>query len=351
MIEPSTGFLNLQTKGLDRLQVRPGSFLSFRVNKQLSEHTWLIHLQGQDLKVSSTIPLETGKLFRALVILREGVLTLKVQEPFTAAQSVIDRYSFPDTTETRLIIQSFMEQGIALKEEIITRAVQFFRSFRPLNRKNGRLLALLYDKGIYPGKEEFSRFLEVLGEPGENNDRDSRQPRYREGNRNQGNDADGYKEKSSSRQGNTQKELVKSIKDQMERRDNGRSLLQLFNHLKARENNWTVFPLYFDPERGIEKAVARLHIDRLGRTDSFSLSFYGKQEYHFRGTLKGKERRIELYMDGDGGASGPGGNIEELRKKLHNLSFEIDDTIKGTERFSAFGGEDLHDLREIDTIL
>lgn len=356
MIEP-TGFVRLAQNGLDRLKVRPGTFLSFRVLKNISSHTWLIHLNGRQVKVFSTFPLEAGKYFRALVLLKAGVLTLKVQEPPTAAQSVIERFALPDNAQVRLIVQAFMEQGTALKEEILNRAIRFFRTFQPVNRKNARLLALLFDKGIYPDHDSFTRFLDLLREPGGNF---YQNPGQKDG---RGSSQENKKDPGREQDEKKEKEVALSIAAKMQRKGPGDNLLQLFNHLRAGGENWLVFPIDFtsnkdiDPDKTIKKGIVRLHLDAVGRTDSFSVSFYGKKEYHFRGGLTAPQRRINFFMDRNSGTEAEGRNvegiriIEELRKKLHNLSFEIDDTIKGTEKFFPFGEDDLPEVRKIDTIV
>ncbi len=345
MIEPSSGFVRATTNGSDQLKVRPGSRLSFFVHKKISENTWIISLQGQKVRINSDIPLELGKIFRAVVLRQEGRVVLKVQEQTAVIDSVMDRFSLPHNDQVKLILQAFIQQGLPLREEILQRAILFFTSLKETNKTSARFLALLYDKGIFPDRALFERLQYMLREPAA----------FHQGEERQRGNHPGHQEKNGKKEKENKEKKLEKIKKQiavqMKNEGPGENLLQLFNHMKAGGDNWLVFPISFSGENVLREGVVRIHTDPAGRTDNFSVSFYGKGEFHFRGSLSSGKRRIAFFMDHPSKSANPSTLISELKKKLHNLSFEIDDTIKGAEIFSPFEGENLTTLKKIDTIV
>ena len=123
-------------------------------------------------------------------------------------------------------------------------------------------------------------------------------------------------------------------------------MLALFNHIRGRHDHWVVIP--FETERE-ESAVLRMRILDDEKVGQFTFSVYGETEWHFEGRNTGKKHRIVVYSNDKRARDKSIRLIEELRKKLHNLSFEIDDTIKEANDFDPFVSEHRTDVEGVDT--
>jgi hypothetical protein len=71
--------------------------------------------------------------------------------------------------------------------------------------------------------------------------------------------------------------------------------------------------------------------------------------WHFAGKITDPRSKIHIYR-GNREQGRPNEEIlSRLHKKLNNLFFEIDDTIREASEFNPFGTEDISLLKRVDT--
>lgn len=353
MIGPSFGFVRATRTGFDSANVKPGALIVFKVIKKVDDSHWIISLKGQEIKVQSQLPLEVGSSLKAKVSLADGVLSLRLQASKNVVSQILTAASLPDSKEARMVIDAFFHQGLPLREEMLRKVLRAFLSLPKQSAEAARLMALLFDKGIVLDPQQFERLQQLMEGPyqyrpaGEARESGKREQGGRRGKHEQ-------EEREREKKNKTGAISKKSLRRQILRSSNNGNLLQLFNHLEAPHNNWIVIPLLFnedDPEKPTMEGRLRLHGSPDGVLDRCSLSFFGQHSFHFSMLLSDGRRKIELYMDPLPPKSQRSGIISSLDKKLHNLRFEIDDTIKETRSFSSIQSESLPLVKKIDTIV
>ena len=349
MQQPSIGFIQSLGTGFNRNVFKPGALVSFTAVERLSDTSWIIQICGQKIKVYSSTALKIGELIRAKVILQEGKLFLKMQDLRSPIQQLMNRLALPDGKVTELIIRSFIEQEMPLKEETLRRAVKLMEQLATKDHRAARLISILYDKGLFITRQQYEKFQQLLLEKQiPHPDTTERRKRDNESGRKD------TKEKDRQRKRDEQEKLRKDLRTQICRSGDGAKLLQMFNHLKAPHDNWIVIPLSFDyPNRwnAPTRGVLRIHTLGDGTPDMCTFTVFGEREWHFRINLQAGKERISLAIDPSPKGIPEREIVYKMRKKLSNLSFEIDDTISEMVKFSRFGSENRPDIKNIDTVV
>jgi len=384
MEQPSIGLLHSITAGFTEQTVKPGSLISFSVQRKIGDHSWVVRMLGREVRVVSDLQLEVGARLKATVQIESGKLLLKIDRQAHALNTILQTSNLPDTQTSRMLIQAFIAQGLPLREERLRAALKLFSQLEVKDSATSRLLAIAYDKGLFLTPEQMKRLqLLVLGgeygrregapaqheqqdtgqgqgqDQGQNSDRE--QPQGRQGRQKQGNNPEeGARQSSVRRPKQLQKLIEQELRRQITRRGSGASLLHLFNHIQANHKNWIIIPLSFKPTQAVEappeedSGVLRLQLDSEGRPQQFTLTFMLHMEperstWHFAGQITDSQSKIHIYR-GNREQGRPNDEIlSRLGKKLNNLSFEIDDTIREASEFNPFGTEDISLLKRVDT--
>jgi hypothetical protein len=201
-----------------------------------------------------------------------------------------------------------------------------------------RVLSLLADKELTLSSQDVERLLRmVTGDLSREERRGSRRRReQREAD--EGDRRDGKRRRTPG---------AAEMRARVERSEERPGLLSLFNHRRGGHDNWIVVP--FVPNDGGPQAVLRLRIGEDDHVNRYTLSLYGDPTWHFAVKSAGKTHRLVVYCSDMQVRNQSGRLTDGLRKKLHNLAFEIDDTIRETAAFDPFVSETSTDVGGIDT--
>jgi hypothetical protein len=277
---------------------------------------------------------------RASVSLQGGRIYLRLLETEKLARHALSNLSLPLTEEHKNVVAAMIKTGLPLKEELIARLVQQYRSLPGQDAFSARVLALLADKELLFSLEDIEKLIRSLTGAVEREGREGhRDPRRQRGRGESG----GRRREDKDRS----RPSASDIRATVERSGGEEGVLAMFNHMRGRHDNWIVVP--FVPEAGGETAVLRFRIDASDTISRFSFSIIGEESWHFEGKPAGKTPRLVVYCSDPNVRAKSSRVVERLRKKLHNLSYEIDDTIRETTEFEPFVSETSTDVRGVDT--
>lgn len=355
MQQPAIGLLKTITAGFTERTVKPGSHISFTVLRRSGDQSWVVRMLGREVRVVSDLQLQIGARLRATAQFESGKLLLKIDPQSHALNTILQNSALTDTPQNRTVVQAFIAQGLPIREESLRSALKLFAQLEVQDSRTARLIAILQDKGLLLTADQFRRLQgQVFGEES---------PHERPQNQGQGQhqgqtgDEQGRRQpgQQHSRQQDRKTKLLKSVtgevKEQVQRKSNGGSLLHLFNHRQAEHNNWIIIPLNFRSE---DTGVLRLQLSQLGKPDNFTITFNLKSAespatWHFAGRCRPNGSKIQVYR-GRHAAGKPDREIlSKLQQKLNNLRFEIDDTIREAYEFDPFGPEEGTAFKRVDT--
>jgi len=382
MEQPSIGLLKTITAGFTEKMVKPGSRISFTVQKRIGDNSWIVRMLGQEIRVVSDLQLKVGERLKATVQFESGKLLLKIDQQSHALNTILQNSSIADTAQNRLVLQAFVAQGLPLREESLKFAFKTFYQLDVQDKATARLLAVLQDKGLLLTPEQIKR-LEVYvfgedyhrrdpqnsknGDPGRNNQHNQNdQPRDhgRHGSGGRGSGQKGAEQKGTDQSGsdgqNRRKvnssvsSTIGLLKAQISRRGEGDPLLHLFNHRKSAHHNWIIVPLSFENYRETDTqnavpdtGILRLELNPNGNPLQFTLSI--GDLWHFAGKMGTKSNKIRIYNARSGQRDVNKKILSKLQEKLNNLPFEIDDTIREASEFNPFGIEAHSSFKRVDT--
>lgn len=372
MQQPTIGLLKTITAGFTERTVKPGSHISFTVQRKVGEQSWLVRMLGREVRVVSDLQLQVGARLKATVQFESGKLLLKIDQHSHALNTILQNSSLGDTPQNRALIQAFIAQGLPIREEGLQSALKLFSQLEVQDARSARLIAILQDKGLLLTADQFRRLQgQVFGDespyerPQHQNQRGCDHGRQQNsGQQNSGQQNSGQQTgEHSGRQGGQQhsrpqdrenrllKSVTGEVKEQVQRKDNGGSLLHLFNHKQAEHNNWIIIPISFRSE---DTGILRLQLSQQGKPENFTITFNintaeSPATWHFSGRYLPKGSKLQVYR-GRHAAGQPNREILlKLQQKLNNLRFEIDDTIREAYEFDPFGPEEGAEFKRVDT--
>lgn len=349
MQQPAIGLLKTITAGFTERTVKPGSHISFTVLSRSGDQSWVVRMLGREVRVVSDLQLQVGARLKATVQFESGKLLLKIDPQSHALNTILQNSALTDTPQNRALVQAFIAQGLPIREESLRSALKLFAQLEVQDGRTARLIAILHDKGLLLTADQFRRLQgQVFGEES---------PHERPQNHGQPGDEQGRRHpgQQHSRQQDRNTRLLKSVtgevREQVQRKSSGGSLLHLFNHRQAEHNNWIIIPLKFQYE---DTGVLRLQLSRMGKPDNFTITFNLKSAdlpatWHFSGRCRPNGSKLRVYR-GRHAAGKPDREIlSKLQQKLNNLRFEIDDTIREACEFDPFGPEEGTAFKRVDT--
>ncbi len=352
----SGGYLNVIGIGSAGLQTRltSGDTVVFRVRSQTAQDTWLVSIKGKQVKVRSEIPLSTGDVMKAKAHFERGQLFLKLmtQQKTSGAERFLQRQGMQVNNANIRLLESFMRSGLPLREELVSYAAKVLFSYpQSEQRKLGRFLAIMLDKGLRPSVEQ-SENLYTAVEGGGNPEEEGRSGGRERGGEQKGTGENRRRGTGKESQQEEQRlpgaeEIRRQWYRTAEQEDHG---LQLWNHRVGERDNWLVVPLAWEHNGYRYEGRARVRITG-GTADRFTLTVYARERWHFAADLSGTRRRMTLYTDSEKVIAQGRRVLEFLQENLHNKGFEIDDTIKREEEFDLFDPGTQAEMRGIDRIV
>lgn len=354
MQQPSIGLLKTITAGFTERTVKPGSHVSFTVQRRLDDHSWIVRMLGREVRVVSDLQLQVGDRLRATAEFESGKLLLKIDHQWHAFKTLLQHSALADTPQNRVLLQAFMAQGLPIRESELNAAHKLFSQLETRNAQTARLVALLQDKGLILSAEQFRRLQSwVWGEEYTDQRGGNSGQQHSEQHSGQHAGQQGQQQRSNqeSRKNRLSKNVTEDVKEQLQSTCTEGSLLHLFNHRQARHDNWIIIPINFQSE---DTGVLRLQISPLGKPGRFTLTFHinssdSPADWHFAGGCGTIEPKIEVYRGRNASGRPDREILSKLQQKLNNLRFEIDDTIREASEFDPFGPGKETAFKRVDT--
>ena len=254
------------------------------------------------------------------------------------ARHALSELNLPQTKDHKTILEAFMKTGLPIKEELIASLMRTYGSLASRDKVAARVLALLADKGLLPAPEDAEKLVRAVTDPLSEKRRDQGKKREH-----------GGQDRGTRHRQRKNARSIRSadIRTAAERTWDSGGLLSLFNHVRGGHDHWVVIP--FSLEGREETLVLRCCMGRDDRIRRYTLSVYGEHSWHFEGRRSGKSHRIVVYCSDKKIRGDSHDVIERLRKKLGNLSLEIDDTIREVSGFDPFVSDHITDSHGVDT--
>ncbi len=350
MQQPSIGLLKTITAGFTERTVKPGSHISFTVQRRIGDHSWVVKMLGREVRVVSDLQLQVGARLRATVEFESGKLLLKIDQQSYAFKTLLQHSSLADTPHNRALLQAFMAQGLPIREAELKSARTLFSQLETQNAQTARLVALLQDKGLPLSAEQFKRLQSwVWGE--EYTEQRGGNPGQQHSQQHSGQHGQQQRSDREARKNQLSKNVTEEVKEQLQSTSTKGSLLHLFNHRQARHDNWIIIPINFQSE---DTGVLRLQVSALGKPGRFTLTFHlnssnSPAEWHFAGDCGAVESKIRVFRGRHASGRPDREILSKLQQKLNNLRFEIDDTIREASEFDPFGPGEGTALKRVDT--
>ncbi len=354
MQQPSIGLLKTITAGFTERTVKPGSHISFTVQRRLGDQSWVVKMLGREVRVVSDLQLQVGARLRATVEFESGKLLLKIDHQSHAIKTLLQHSSLADTPQNRALLQAFMAQGLPIREAELKSARTLFSQLETQNTQTARLVALLVDKGLLLSAEQFRRLQSwVWGQ--EYSEQRGGQPEQQHSEQHSGQHSgqQGQQQRShqETRESRLSKIVTEDVKEQLQSTSADASLLHLFNHRQARHDNWIIIPINFQSD---DTGVLRLQLSSMGKPGRFTLTFHinsseSPAEWHFAGFCWAEQGKIDVYRGRHTSGRPDREILSKLQQKLNNLRFEIDDTIREASEFDPFGPGEGTAFKRVDT--
>ncbi len=353
------GFIGLIEGGSARSvhALKPGSHVMFTVKGKNADGSWTLILGGREVQVQAEASLVPGSRLRAVVSLVKGRMYLKIlhdagagAEKGPAAGIGMSPRNVQDG-----ILEGMIKTGMPIREELVSSLTRLYSSLQTNDKTLYRLVALFADKGLFPRPEEFERLVREIGgreysgggegnREGKGDERsEGQRERRKNGQRESGERKrrDAVKRRSLYGRHITSAKMRKAVEGRLSDRigsaERPSGLLPLFNHIRGRHEHWVVIP--FSVEERDERIVLRCRIDEKNRIDRFTLSIFGEKNWHFSVKGYGKRKNCIVYSNDREVLEHPEKYLERLRKKLHNLPLDFDDTIREDSLFESFVSE------------
>jgi hypothetical protein len=326
--------------------LKPGSHVSFTVKGRNADGSWTLFLGGRELKVRAEAQLVPGSRMRAAVSLVKGRIYLKIlhdtgtgKERESAGGNGMRTQKVQDG-----ILEGMIKTGMPIREELVSSLSRLYCSLQTNEKTLYRLIALFADKELYPRPEEIERLVRQVGgreyAGGGEGKEEGKEERQKSGQRESGDrrGREAAKRRNVKSADITSAKMRKAaegrISDRIGTAESSTGLLPLFNHIRGRHEHWIVVP--FSLEEREDRIVLRCRIDAKGRIDRYTLSIFGQKSWHFSIKGYGKRKNCIVYSNDRDVLAHSGKYLEGLRKKLHNLPLDFDDTIREASLFEAF---------------
>jgi len=313
--------------------LRQGETVALRVIKELAPGKWAVGIRGRVYPALSDLLLEPGMVLTARVGGAPGrlVLTISSVEP-DAVAAALSAHGLPPGGVEELIARALARSGLPLAAETIQKLKALVTRAGGDERTSARSAATLADKRIDPSSPGAAGLLKVLafGQKGGDDPR-----RYR-----------GRPFPETARQ---VKEYVGSLGRRADAPAARSSALPAYNHRAGRSQTWVVIPFSFTAGEARVAGTLKILFDAFAaRPLALSLATSDVGLYL---PLQGRQRPLSIFADSPAVMTAAARGLDTLRSKLHNMGFEVDDTVKEGNAFDGFTPIEVGEsLPRVDTV-
>jgi hypothetical protein len=324
---------NIQIAAQRALNLRSGDLVSINVIKHLEGNKWAVGIQGRVFPAFSKLELQPGAILRARVTAGGSRLILAIEnEHGDPSLAALARQGLSGGKADALMAAALLRSGLSVAAELVEKMRAVITRSGLQKERAARGLAVLAEKGIDISSHASDKLLEVFsfGERG-------------------GEDHRKYKKRELPKDKGAAKAIRSILAEPAGKADS----LAVFNHLKGKNQSWIVVPfLYGEGADEYPGTIKLLYDPYMHRPSSMSVSVApnGGPSMDFYLTLEGKKKLSVFCGDPDLRASMKG-LYAEFAAEFHNIGFEVDDTIYGSESFDGFSPVwEGASVRGIDTV-
>ena len=266
---PSVSFSLIQAGVKTGAEIKSGDAVVLKVIKPLAGGRWQVSHNGKLLTIESTVELTAGQIIRTKASTSGAHILLRLmQNPASPSSDSLSRLSGGVVREhnlTETIIQAFQRAGLRVDTPLFKMAKATFVKTAKKSRTTASIIAAFAEKDISPETGPVDYIAGIL-------DSDAK--------------SGGETPRRRSRRGGAEKQnlksLVEQLKLQIETPGRGETPLQLFNHLKGKDETWVLLP-YSVKQSGCEvTGTIRLRVGRSGDIRRVALdASAGKTPYTF----------------------------------------------------------------------
>jgi hypothetical protein len=317
--------------------LKSGDIVSVSVIKQVSDGKWAVSIKGKVFPAMSELSLTPGDRIKAQVTRTGDRLILKVVDdaPRAPIQQVLLKYGIAQDKVSEMIVMSLIKSDLQVTQEQVQRIRKAMDRLQKADAKSARLLALILGKEIDIGNGEgIDELFKLLSYGDSPEDHEKRQKKERD--RNADEDA---------------KNQIKKAVEKPNR--NPDSMLQIFNHLRGKNQNWIVIPYSYQFENGSYEGTIRvLYNSNTMKTEKIVLVVFTEHgRFSFLIQSKDGIHHIRLFHSDPRILKNISKKMREFNIKLQNKGAKIDDIIYNEVDFDGFSSiQDDLPYKAIDTL-
>jgi len=326
----------LKIDSLFKTSVKSGDTVTLNVLKQLAEGKWAVSIKGKVIPARSEVDLLPGQKLKAQILRSGDRLILKVLHDDTRpVRQLLSKLGVPQDSISESIVSALVKSDLRVTQENIVTIRKMMKRINKEDPKMSRMLAILIGKNIDISGSGIDELLRLLDYGSSHGNKDH--------------------EKKREEEPETDEDKKKWLK-KITRKTTGNpdSLLQVFNNLNGKNNNWIVIPFAFqDHDEVYEGTIRVLFNPDTRKTEKLVLCI----------TLPDDERFSFFMQPGADGVSvrmfAPDSRrsahlekkLHELRIKLQNKGAKFDDIVYNEEEFDGFTpSTDVFPYKTIDTL-
>lgn len=329
-----TGFIRDLGAALPKIRLASESnrAVSVQIISRISSNTFSASIFGRRVTVWSSLDLKPGMTFKTSVAFRGKSVVLKtVAQPSALGKEA----GLNQLNQARgIAAETLTRANIPLSAHIIASFADFAAKYKATGKEQFRLAALLFDKGLNPGEENFNALKSFINPLA-----------GREG---RGGSEGGRREKDEESGKRAARGMVEKLKKGMKAVEEASSpVLLLFNHIPGRYDNWVIIPFSGEGLAG----VIRIKPGENGRAVKSLVVSVSKEGFscHFSVPRYDRlPRRMSLYVEGCEPEKLPGEILHIFRQNIEKFRCVLDDTINTCDDFDGFSEMSGYSYTDID---
>ena len=309
---------NIQIAALKQPGLRSGELVSVNVIKRLDGNKWAVGIGGRVYPAFSKLDLQPGSTLHARAALNGTRFILTIEaNPADSASAALARQGLSDGAADALAASSLLRSGLPVNAELVEKLKAALTKSLLQKTRAARSLSVLMDKGIEVSTRTAQGLLAIIGF-GEEGGADRR--KYKKGRLPRG------------------KTAAKDIRGLVSAPAGKPEALAVFNHLRGRSQSWIVVPFHYEESGAEYPGTIKLLFDPFLKKPTrmcVSVSPDGEGPVDFHIVLQGK-KRVSVFCPDAGIKARMAVLYGGFKANFHNLGFEVDDTIYGSESFDGF---------------
>ena len=241
-----------------------------------------------------------------------------------------------DDSISRYVLGAFRRSHMPLEINRLEVIRKLLARLRNPGAQKARIATIMLDKGLIPNEEMVEEVTQAFF-----GGRRDGQP---QGGHERGDKDDTYGQET---------ELGDQLSEQCAAIDDEGNLLQLFNHTIAVNANWIVIPFRTKDSGEFIEGSLRIRTDQGGKILQAAVTAQtssDRWEFFLHGM--DESRRKITAMCSDERMRGLGKRLlPDLREKLHNMGFDLDDNIGQIEAYDGFDLGSFEEPKGVDTLI